>query len=82
MPVKFTVVWAVCEPRKALTARVTCTYCDLLTMMFITHLPVAYVQDNFYSLLFFKTRFLHVGCSRQDWLNTFICLSLAIEVGL
>jgi uncharacterized membrane protein YkgB len=82
MPVKFTVVWAVCEPRKALTAGVMFTYCDLLTMMFITHLPVVYVQDSFYAFLFFKTRFLHVGGSGQDWLNTFIFLSLAIEVGL
>lgn len=79
---KFTVVLAAYEPRKALTAAEIYVYGDLLTMMFMTHLPVAYVQDNFYTLLFFKTRFLHVGCSRQDWLNTFFCLSLANEVGL
>jgi len=83
MPVKFTVVLAACEPRKALTAGEMYVCCDLLTIMFITPLPVDYVQDNFYTLLFvFKTRFLHVGCSTQDWLNTFICLSLASEVGL
>jgi hypothetical protein len=67
MPVKFTVVFAVCEPRKGDTAGVMYIYCNLLTVMFKTHLPVAYVQDNFYAFLFFpKTHFLHVGFSIQD----------------
>jgi hypothetical protein len=30
--------------------------------------------------IFFKSHFLHVGFSSQDWLNTFICLLLASEV--
>lgn len=63
MHVKFTVVLTVCEPRKAGTAEVMYIYCDLITVVFRTHLPEAYVQDSFFAFLFFKTRFIHVGCS-------------------
>jgi hypothetical protein len=80
MPVKFTVVLAAYEPRKALTAGEMYIYCDLPTMMFITQWLT--FEITFIPSFFFKIHFLHVGCSRQDWLNTFICLSLAIEVGL